>query len=241
MAKRSEDLFNPNRSSSRLYWVRGDESLIVVKSVSLAKSQTESEIANLVSSRHPLIASPIGFAESTAPRPLKIAWRYAVGDSPTEVPSDAPSWWTPMAKAKAIAGIALGLRSAHGLGLLHRGLKASNVLFDADQRIQIADFSPIRLEAGDAEPFAGEGGSPAAEVCAFAPLLFEIAVGCLHHRHIHHQRECLIPASRSSPTSALIGRKTPRKTGTKKRSPHCTDKESRGRGLFPERGCNAQG
>jgi serine/threonine protein kinase len=43
----------------------------------------------------------------------------------------------------------------HGLGLLHGGLKASNVLFEADRRIQIADFSPIRLETGDAEPFSG--------------------------------------------------------------------------------------
>jgi serine/threonine protein kinase len=108
---------------------------------------------------------------------LKIARPYAAGGSLAEVLSDAPPWWTPTAKAKAIAGITLGLRFAHGLGLLHGGLKASNVLFDADRRIQIADFSPIRLETGDAEPFAGEGWSLAADVCAFASLLFEIAVG----------------------------------------------------------------
>jgi hypothetical protein len=53
----------------------------------------------------------------------------------------------------------------------------SGVLFDADRRIQIADFSPIRLETGEVEPFAGEGWSPAADFCAFASLLFEIAVG----------------------------------------------------------------
>jgi serine/threonine protein kinase len=45
---------------------------------------------------------------------------------------------------------------AHGLGLLHGGLKASNILFDADRRIQIADFSPIRLETGAVELFSGE-------------------------------------------------------------------------------------
>jgi serine/threonine protein kinase len=101
---------------------------------------------------------------------LKIARPDAAGGSLAEVLSDAPAWWTPTAKAKAIAGIAIGLRFAHGLGLLHGGLKASNVLFDADRRIQIADFSPIRLQTGDAEPFAGEGWSPAADVCAFARL-----------------------------------------------------------------------
>jgi hypothetical protein len=47
---------------------------------------------------------------------------------------------------------------------------------DAERRIQIADFSLIRLHTGDAEPFSGEGWSPAADVCAFAFLLSEIAV-----------------------------------------------------------------
>jgi serine/threonine protein kinase len=129
---------------------------MVMKSISLSdsitKSQIESEFANLVSLRPTLIASPIGFAKSTAPRRLKIARPYAAGDSLAEVLSDAPAWRTPTAKAKAIAGIAFGLRFAPGLGLLHGGLKASNVLFDADRRIQIADFSPIHLETGDAEP-----------------------------------------------------------------------------------------
>jgi serine/threonine protein kinase len=174
-------LLEADRRSSRLYRKRGDGSLIVVKSISLSdsisKSQIEGEIVNLVSLRHPLIASPIGFAESTAPRRLKIARPYAASGSPAEVLSDAPACWTPTAKAKTIAGTALGLRFTHSLGLLHGGLKASNVLFDADRRIQIADFSPIRLETGDAESFSGEGWSPAADVSAFASLLFEIAVG----------------------------------------------------------------
>jgi hypothetical protein len=174
-------LLEAGRSSSRLYRKRRDGSLIVVKSISLSdsisKSQIENEIADLVSLRHPLIASPIGFAESTAPRRLKIARLYAAGGSLAEVLSDAPPWWTPTAKAKAIAGIVLGLQFAHSLGLLHGRLKASNVLFDADRRIQIADFSPIRLQTGEVEPFSGEGWSPAADVCAFTSLLSEIVVG----------------------------------------------------------------
>jgi serine/threonine protein kinase len=135
--------------------MREDGSLIVVKSMSLSdsilKSQTESEMANLVSLRYQFIASPM------APRRLKIAQRYSAGSSLPEVLSDAPAWWTPTAKANAIAGIALGCRFAHGRGLVHRGLKASNVLFDTDRQIQIADFSPIRLETGDAEPFLVKG------------------------------------------------------------------------------------
>jgi hypothetical protein len=59
-------LLEVDRSSSRLYRMRRDGSLIVVKSISfsdlISERQTESEIANLVSLRHPLITSPIGFA-----------------------------------------------------------------------------------------------------------------------------------------------------------------------------------
>jgi serine/threonine protein kinase len=72
--------------------------------------------------------------------------------------------WKPTAKAKAVAGIALGLRFAHGLGLLHGALKANNVLFDTERRIQIADFSPTRLNTGAVEPFSGEGWSPSVDI-----------------------------------------------------------------------------
>jgi serine/threonine protein kinase len=74
-------------------------------------------------------------------------------------------------------GIALGLRFGHDLGLLHGAVKVSNILFDADRRIQIADFSPIRFETGAVEPFSGEGSTPTADVSAFVSLLFDIAVG----------------------------------------------------------------
>jgi hypothetical protein len=57
------------------------------------------------------------------------------------------------------------------------GVKESNILFDADRRIQITDFSPIRLETGEVEPFSGEEWAPTADVSAFASLLFEIVVG----------------------------------------------------------------
>jgi serine/threonine protein kinase len=116
---------------------------------------------------------------STAPQRLNIARPDEAGGSLAEVFSDAPPWWTPTAKAKAIAGIALGLPFAHGLGLLHGGLKASNVLFDADRRIQIADFSPIRLETSDSEAFSGEEWSPAADVCTCASLLLRSQLAAL--------------------------------------------------------------
>jgi serine/threonine protein kinase len=74
-------------------------------------------------------------------------------------------------KAKAALGIALGLRFAQSLGLLHGAVKASNVLFEADQRIQTADFSLIGLDNGQS------GTVVRGSVSAFASLLPEIAIG----------------------------------------------------------------
>jgi serine/threonine protein kinase len=84
-----------------------------------------------------------------------------------EVLANPRASWTPTAKAnanaKAVVGIALALRDAHGLGLLHGAVKAANAIFDAHRRIPIADFSAMRLESGEWEPFWFR--------------LFEIAVG----------------------------------------------------------------
>jgi hypothetical protein len=84
--------------------------------------------------------------------------------------SNPPAWWTPTAKTNAVVGIALGLWFAHVLELLHGVVKASHIVLDADPRIQIADFSPIHLETGEAEPFSGDGQAPMADICAFCLL-----------------------------------------------------------------------
>jgi serine/threonine protein kinase len=165
-------LLEADRSSSRLYRILGDGLLIVVKSNSFSDSILKSLTERNCESGE---FAPFIDRKSDWIWRLKVARPYATRGSLAEVLSDAPAWWTPT--AKAIAGIALGLRFAQSLGLLHGGLKASNVLFDADRQIQIADFSPICLETGDAERFSGEGWSPVADICAFASLLFEIAVG----------------------------------------------------------------
>jgi hypothetical protein len=174
---------NP-RVLSQIYRRRSDGVGMVVKAISLSSPadlcKLGTEIENLLNLRHPMIAPLIGCVlsiGSTEQRELKTVRLYAAEGSLADVLSNPPAWWTPTAKAKAVVGIALGLRFAHGLGLLHGAVKASNILFDADRGIQIADFSPIRLETGEVEPFSGEGWAPTADVCAFASLLFEIVVG----------------------------------------------------------------
>jgi serine/threonine protein kinase len=115
--------------------------------------------------------------ESSGQREFRTVRLYATEGFLANVLSNPPAWWTLTVKAKAIVGIALGLLFGHDLGLLHGAVKASNILFDTDRRIQIVDFSPIRLETDEVEPFSGEEWAPTADVSAFASLLFEIAVG----------------------------------------------------------------
>jgi hypothetical protein len=56
-------------------------------------------------------------------------------------------------------------------------VKAGNVLFDADRRIQIAAFSPIRLEISAVKPFSGEKLAATTAISAFGILFFQIPVG----------------------------------------------------------------
>jgi hypothetical protein len=166
-------------AASRLYR-RGNDGLeIVVKAIDISEFEgfeIEKEIENLSNLRHPLIAALIGFSLAEGAGELKIGRLHAVGGSLAEVVSSNPVWWTPTAKAKAVVGIALALRFAHALGLLHGSLNSGNIHFDGGGQIQIADFRPMRRDGG----FSGdvEMWSPQADVSAFAMLLFLIVSGC---------------------------------------------------------------
>jgi serine/threonine protein kinase len=72
----------------------------------------------------------------------------------------------------------------HSLGLLHGSLKSSNVLFDVDGSIHIADFCMSRLAGREGSGFQiGIGGfsgaewTPKGDVHGFAVILFEIIIG----------------------------------------------------------------
>jgi cell division control protein CDC15 len=137
--------------------------MTVVKAISLSGSiepwQIGTEIDNMLNLRHPMIApliSSVFPVESNRQWEFKTVRLYGAEGFLADVLSNPPGWWTPTAKAKAVVGTALGLRFAHGLGLLHGVVKTSNILFDADRGIQIADFGPIRLVTSEVEPFSGE-------------------------------------------------------------------------------------
>jgi hypothetical protein len=104
-----------------------------------------------------------------------------------EVVSVNPVWWTSTVQKKIVAGIVLGHRYAHSLGLVHCRLTANNILFDSDHCIQIVDFHPIFLEVGESEieseeggqlvGFSGEGWTAERDIQAFASILFELVFG----------------------------------------------------------------
>jgi hypothetical protein len=173
-----------------------DEFLVVMKSKpsseNVEESQIENEIEPLINLRHPCIAPPIGFVfgiESDSRRELKIVRLYLEGCSLLEVVSLHPIWWTSTVKAKAVAGIFLGLRFAHSVGLIHGHLTGNNILFDSDHCIQIVDFNPIVLEVDESKTeneegtqlvgFSRKGWTPERDIQAFASILFEVMFGRL--------------------------------------------------------------
>jgi serine/threonine protein kinase len=181
-----------NQVSNEIYDRFEDGLLVVVKSNPLSKcvekSQMENEIENLINLRHPCIAAPIGFIfpiETDSPQELKIVRLYLEGCSLSEVLSVRPAWWTSTVKAKVIAGIVLGLRFAHSLGLQHGHLTGSHIVFDSDHCIQIVDFKPILFQVderrGEKKPQLGSfletKWTQKTDVSAFASIFFEIVVG----------------------------------------------------------------
>jgi serine/threonine protein kinase len=153
--------------------------------------EIEKEIEKLMNVTHPCIAALFGFARPTASKELKMARSYTRSGSLKDVLLGRPLWWAPTAKAIAIAGIVLGMKFLHSFGLIHGCLKPSNVLFDEDHRVQIADFrqSPLDLRESAAtargvgpefaapEMLSGEERTAKIDVFSFALILFEIVVG----------------------------------------------------------------
>jgi serine/threonine protein kinase len=157
-----------------------DSSKITVKSIwftdSIDDGLIENYIEHLINLCHPCIAVPIGFVFGSGSRELKVVGLYSESESLSEVIATSPAWWTPTAKAKAVAGLVLGLRFAHSFGLIHGCLTTHNIVFDSDHHIQITDFLS-NLSKRASCGFSKEGWNPDTDVRVFASLLFEIIVG----------------------------------------------------------------
>jgi hypothetical protein len=175
--------------STQLYHECDDGHCIIVKSTNLSgcteNCYVEKTIENLMNLRHPCISSVIGVALPTELNVLKIFGIDLGDNSLSRVVSTSPLWWTPTAKAKAIAGLVLGLRFAHSFGLLHGHLTENTVFFNENGVIQITDlglngFGGLESQGGvekDIGGFSGERWTPTVDIRAFARILSEIVVG----------------------------------------------------------------
>jgi serine/threonine protein kinase len=165
---------------SGIYQRFEDESQIVVKSISLRDLREhgliKKEIERLINLCHPCIAALIGFVFAGVSWELKVLGLSSESEILFEVLAASPVWWTPTAKAKAIAGIVLGLRFSHSLGLIHGHLTTHNIVFDLNHHIQITDFVSC-LSGNGLSGFSREGWNPETDVRGFMSILFEIVVG----------------------------------------------------------------
>jgi hypothetical protein len=68
------------------------------------------------------------------------------------------------ARSQLVTKSTFGLSLAHCFALLQRAVKALNIHFSGDRRIEIAVVSSFPLEAGAVEPFSSEGWVPTDDV-----------------------------------------------------------------------------
>jgi serine/threonine protein kinase len=155
---------------------RLDDYLIMVKSMNLFAYVEDAQLAysrkRTVSLRNPSIAVRIGVIlspESAGPRELKIAQLFTEGSSLAEILGMSLESFTLIVKAKAVAGVELGLAFVHSFGLIHGRLTVSNILFGADHCIEIAHFGlpGFHSRKGESTPEASLYG----EVLAVVSLL----------------------------------------------------------------------
>jgi hypothetical protein len=134
----------------------------------------KNEIGKLIKLCHPCIATSIGFAFGRGSRELKVLGISSESQSLFEVFRASPVWWTPT--AKAVAGIVLGLRFTHSLGLVHGHFTTNSIAFDLNYGIQITGFLS-GLSGNRICGFSNEGWNPETDIRGFVSILFEIAVG----------------------------------------------------------------
>jgi eukaryotic-like serine/threonine-protein kinase len=108
--------------------------------------------------------------------------------------------------------LCLALAAVHAVGLIHRDVKAANVMRDASGRIVLGDFGAGRFRHDSSsgmagtplylapEVLAGEPATPQSDIYSLGVLLFHLATGQypIHGRSIRDIRDAHLAASRVS-------------------------------------------
>ena len=135
---------------------------------------------------HPRIVPVYGFRSGE--RGSAVTQRYMAGGDAGRK-RGAP----PLEVARLVRDVAEALEYLHGLGVVHRDVKPSNVLLDEQGRAFLADFGIAAVAWGDEEgivlrgggsrsslspqQIAGEPAQPADDLYALGSLLFELLSG----------------------------------------------------------------
>jgi serine/threonine protein kinase len=151
------------------------------RSASLAATLIQ-EADSLASLSYPSVIRLIGVSPPDDDSAVTIALEHCGGGSLEAAIRDAPDWWGPTAKARAVVGVVTGMHVIHTAGLVHGCLRPSNVLFDDQRRPRVTDVvigggAPGRQYYAAPEVLGGADPSRKADTFAFAVLLFEVVVG----------------------------------------------------------------
>ncbi len=183
------------RGAMSAVWLAHDDELerqVAVKMLapSADRARFEREARAVAALSHPNICSLYDYGEADG-RPYMVL-EYLPNGSLEDRLRDGQQ--QPDAETLRIAtGIAAGLAHAHARGLVHRDLKPANVLFDAEERVKIADFGIARMgtagtltEAGTVlgtasyispEQAGGLPAGPPSDVYSFGVILYRMLTG----------------------------------------------------------------
>jgi hypothetical protein len=179
MIEEMDLIFESGGIESSLYRRIEDGSLIVVNSIFfrdlIQDGLIEKDIKKLINLCYPCIAAPIRFIFTAGLQELKVLGMSSESESLFKILGARPVWWTPTAKAKAVAGVVLGLRFAHSLVFIHGHVTTNNIIFDLNHRVQITDFLSCLSEDG-LSGFSKEGWNPEMDIRGFVSILSEIVI-----------------------------------------------------------------
>jgi serine/threonine protein kinase len=154
------------------------------------KQRFDQEARAAAEVQHPSLVPILESGEADG-RPY-LAVRYAKGGNLEErLQSDGPL--DPDETVRLAQQLAGGLDALHAAGLVHRDMKASNIVFDAERRGMLTDFGLARgpaytvltrpgqvvgtLEYLAPELFKGERATPASDVYALGCTVYECLTG----------------------------------------------------------------